>query len=80
MNTVVIVGLTVSLVASLFIAYGRIFRTKHTIHEESKTSGHINLKEKRHRFVETRMAQAGAVLLVAGFAIQIIGHVFFESK
>ena len=79
MNVVVITGLTVSLVAAFFVAYGRIFRTKGTIHEESKTSGHVNLKEERHRFVETRMTQTGAALLVAGFAIQIIGNVFFES-
>lgn len=76
MNIVVIIGLAVSLVAALFIAYGRIFRTKDTIHEESKTSGHTNLKEEHHRLVETRMAQVGAVLLVAGFALQLTGNIF----
>jgi hypothetical protein len=79
MNAVVIIGLALNLMAAFMIAYGRIFRTKKTIHEESKTSGNINLKEEHHRLVETRMAQAGAVLLVIGFAVQIIGNVFFES-
>ena len=75
-NAVVIIGLVLSLIASFMIAYGRIFRTKQTIHEESKTSGHANLKEEHHRLIETRMAQAGAVLLVAGFALQLAGNIF----
>jgi len=78
MNAVVIAGLAVSLVASLLIGYGRIFRTKDTIHEESKTSGHYNMKEAHHRLLETRVAQAGAILLVAGFAMQLAGNIFFE--
>ena len=79
MNSVVILGLALNLIAAFMIAYGRIFRTKETIHEESKTSGQINLKEERHRLLETRMAQAGAVILATGFAVQIVGNVFFES-
>jgi hypothetical protein len=79
MNVVVVTGLVISLVASFLIGYGRIFRTKGTIHEESKTSGHYNIKEAHHRLVETRMAQAGAVLLAAGFAMQLVGNIFFES-
>jgi hypothetical protein len=79
MNTVVITGLALSLVASLLIGYGRIFRTKDTIREESKTSGHYNIREAHHRLVETRVAQSGAILLVSGFALQLIGNIFFES-
>lgn len=77
MNAVVITGLLLSLVASLMIGYGRIFRTKGTIHEESKTSGSYNIKEAHHGLVETRVAQAGAALLAAGFAMQLIGNIFF---
>ena len=79
MNAVVVTGLVLSLVASFLIGYGRIFRTKETIHEESKTSGYYNIKEAHHRLVETRVAQAGAVLLAAGFAMQLVGNIFFES-
>ena len=79
MNSVLIIGLVLNLVAAIMLAYGRIFRTKKTIHEESRTSGYVNMKEERQRLVETRVAQAGAILLVIGFAIQIIGNVFFES-
>ena len=76
MNSFVIAGLALSLVASLLIGYGRIFRTKKKIHEESKTSGHYNIDEAHYRLIETRVAQVGALLLVAGFAIQLIGNVF----
>lgn len=79
MNAVVIIGLVFSLVASLMIGYGRIFRTKDTIHEESKTSGSYNMKEAHYRLLETRVAQAGAALLAAGFAMQLVGNIFFES-
>lgn len=78
MNAVALIGLELNLVAALMIVYGRIFRTKQTIHAESITSGNINRKEEHHRWAETRVAQAGTVLLVTGFAVQIIGNVFFE--
>ena len=77
MNSVVIIGLILNLVASFLIAYGRIFRTKQTIHEESETSGHYNMKEAHQRLIETRVAQGGAGLLMAGFAMQLVGNIFF---
>ena len=80
MNTVLIIRLIVSLIASVIIAYGRIFRTKHTIEKESEDSGSgLNESEMKHRLIETRIAQAGAVLLVFGFAIQIIAHIEFSG-
>ena len=59
------------MIASIMISYGRIFRSKKTIKKESLTDGHENIHEERHRLLETRIAQIGAVLLASGFAIQI---------
>ena len=66
-------GLVINLIASILIGYGRIFRSKKTIEKESITDGHENVHEEKHRLVETRVAQVGAVLLAIGFAIQIWG-------
>lgn len=79
MNLIIIVGLALNLVAAFLTAYGPIFRSKATIRKESKTSGEINLDEERHRIIETRVAQIGAILLFAGFAVQIVGNVLIES-
>ena len=70
-----IVGLILNLIASVMIAYGRIFRSKKTIEQESQTDGLENIHEEKHRLLETRIAQVGAVLLSIGFAIQIWGNV-----
>ncbi|MDQ6863323.1 MAG: hypothetical protein M3044_05825 [Thermoproteota archaeon] len=79
MNTILIDGLGVSLIASILIAYGRIFRTKHTIEKESDGNAGLNRTEMQHRLIETRIAQIGAVLLVLGFAIQIFAHIILNS-
>jgi len=65
--------LVINLIASILISYGRIFRSKKTIEKESMTEGHENVHEEKHRLIETRVAQVGAVLLAIGFAIQIWG-------
>ena len=75
-NNLVIIGLILNLIASFLIAYGRIFRSKETIKNESNTEGGHNPEEERHRLKETRIAQIGAGLMVVGFAVQIIGNVF----
>jgi hypothetical protein len=36
-NNIVIIGLILNLIASLLIAYGRIFRSRKTIKKESNT-------------------------------------------
>ena len=77
-NNVVIIGLILNLIASFLIAYGRIFRSKKTIEKESKTEGGHNPEEERHRLKETRIAQIGASIMVAGFAIQIVGNIFYQ--
>ena len=66
-------GLVINLIASILISFGRIFRSKKTIKKESITDGHENVHEEKHRLIETRVAQVGAVLLAICFAIQIWG-------
>jgi hypothetical protein len=63
-----------NLIASILIGYGRIFRSKKTIEKESQTRGEENIYEQKHRLLETRVAQIGAVLLAIGFAVQIWGN------
>jgi hypothetical protein len=74
MKTLTLSGLIINLVASILIGYGRIFRSKKTIEKESQTRGQENPYEKKHRLIETRVAQVGAVLLAIGFAVQIWGN------
>jgi len=74
----ILAGLTMNLIASIMISYGRIFRSKKTIEKESQTSGHENIHEEKHRLLETRIAQVGAVLLAIGFAVQIWGQLADE--
>jgi len=63
-----------NLIASILIGYGRIFRSKKTIEKESQTRGEENIYEEKHRLLETRVAQLGAILLAIGFAVQIWGN------
>ena len=78
-NIVLVIGLGISLLASIFIAYGTVFRKKEAIEEQSGSSERENQKEKEHRLKETRMAQGGAALLIAGFSVQIAANLIFES-
>ena len=64
-KSILLLGLAINLIASIMISYGRIFRSKKTIKKESLTDGHENIHEEKHRLIETRIAQAGAVLLSA---------------
>jgi C4-dicarboxylate transporter len=77
-DIILIVGLVFNLLASLLMAYGRIFRSKETIKNESITQGNYNIHEEKHRLKETRIAQLGAIIMIIGFAIQILGHVLFN--
>jgi uncharacterized protein YqhQ len=72
---VILTGLIINLIASMLIGYGRIFRSKKTIEKESRNEGPENVHEEKHRLIETRIAQIGAVLLSIGFAVQIYGVV-----
>jgi predicted histidine transporter YuiF (NhaC family) len=67
-SIMLVVGLGMSLLASIFMAYRKVFRRKETIEEQSDSSERENQKEKEHRLKETRFAQIGAVLLIAGFS------------
>ena len=73
-KTLILIGLGMNLIASILISYGRIFRSKKTIEKESQTSGRENIHEEKHRLLETRIAQVGAVLLSIGFAVQLWGN------
>jgi hypothetical protein len=77
-NNIIILGLVLNLIASFLIAYGRIFRSKKTIQKESRTDKEHNPAEERHRLRETRIAQIGGAVMIAGFAVQIIGNIFFQ--
>jgi hypothetical protein len=77
-NIMLVVGLGISLLASIFMAYGKVFRRKETIEEQSGSTEIHNQKEKEHRMRETRFAQIGAVLLITGFSVQIAANVTYE--
>jgi hypothetical protein len=59
---------------SMLTAYGRIFRTKHEMEKESDNTKGFNEFKMRHKLIETRVAQMGAILLVLGFVIQLFAH------
>ena len=42
--------------------------------KESDNSKGFNESKMRHKLIETRVAQIGAILLVVGFAIQLLAH------
>ena len=78
-NIMLVVGLSISLLASIFMAYGKVFRRRETIEEQSGSTERQNQKEKEHRMRETRFAQIGAALLIAGFSVQIAANAIYES-
>lgn len=69
-DTVIVIGLVIDVIAAIMMYYGKIFRSTATIEQMSKHSDH----EIRHRILETRLARLGAILLIAGFVIQIVGY------
>jgi hypothetical protein len=56
-----------------------VFCKRETIEEQSGSTERQNQKEKEHRMRETRFAQIGAALLIAGFSVQIAANVIYES-
>jgi H+/gluconate symporter-like permease len=78
-NIMLVVGLSVSLLACIFMAYGKVFRKRETIEEQSGSTERQNQKEKEHRMRETRFAQIGAAILIAGFLYKIAANVIYES-
>ena len=63
-----VVGRSISLLASIFMAYGKVFRKRETIERTIRYMERHNQKEKEHRMRETRFAQIGAPLLIAGYS------------
>jgi hypothetical protein len=78
MNFILITGLIISVKASILMAYGRIFRSRHEMEKESEGNLGLNESKMEQKLIETRVAQVGAILLVVGFTIQVIAHVLFE--
>ena len=70
LDTIVLFGLIIDLIAAILIYYGKIFRSTETIEQMSKHSEH----EIKHRTLETRLARLGAILIIVGFIIQILGY------
>lgn len=56
-NSVVMIGLVLNLIASIMIAYGRIFRSKRTVLKESRTDGYENVEEAKHRHALLKLVQ-----------------------
>jgi hypothetical protein len=54
-NSIIIIGLGFNLIASVLIAYGRIFRSKRTIRKESETDESYNVHEEKHRLIELEL-------------------------
>jgi predicted histidine transporter YuiF (NhaC family) len=69
-DIVIMIGLIIDLIAAFMIYYGKIFRSTETIEQMSKHSEH----EIKHRTLETRLARLGAILIIVGFIIQILGY------
>ena len=70
---VIMAGLVIDVIAAFLMYYGKIFRSTETIEQMSKHSEH----EIRHRKLETRLARLGAMLLIAGFIIQLVGYAVY---
>ena len=70
LDTIVLFGLIIDLIAAILIYYGKIFRSVETIEKMSKYLE----EEIKHRIFETKLARVGSILLILGFLIQIIGY------
>ena len=73
LESVILIGLIVDLIAAILLYYGKIFRTRETI----KLISYEDKHEEKHRLLETRLAQIGAILLIVGFFIQILGYILY---
>ena len=73
LDIVIMAGLVIDVIAAFLLYYGKIFRSTETIEQMSKHSEH----EIRHRVIETRLARLGAILLIAGFIIQLVGYAIY---
>jgi hypothetical protein len=70
LNFIILIGLIIDLIAAFMMYYGKIFRSVEKIEQMSNHSEH----EIKHRILETQLARFGAILLIAGFLIQILGY------
>ena len=70
LNFIILIGLIIDLIAAFMMYYGKIFKSVEKIEQMSNRSEH----EIKHRILETQLARFGAILLIAGFLIQIVGY------
>lgn len=70
LDSVILAGLIVDLVASFLLYWGKIFRNRGIIEKMSSEKEY----EIDHRSMETKLARLGAILLISGFFIQIVGY------
>jgi hypothetical protein len=70
LNYIILIGLIIDLIAAFMMYYGKIFRSVEKIEQMSNHSKH----EIKHRILETQLSRFGAILLIAGFLIQILGY------
>ena len=71
LESLILIGLIIDLIAAILLYYGKIFRTSENIKFMSYEHEH----EIKHRLFETRLAHIGAILLIIGFFLQILGHI-----
>lgn len=71
LESLILIGLIIDMIAAILLYYGKIFRTSENI----KLMSYEHEHEIKHRLLETRLAQIGAILLIIGFFIQILGHI-----
>jgi hypothetical protein len=70
LDLVILIGLIVDVIASFLLYWSKIFRSQETIKKMSIEEEY----EIEHRSAETKRARLGAILLIAGFLIQIAGY------
>lgn len=70
LDSVILGGLILDLIASFMLYWKKIFRSQDIIEKMSIEKEY----EIKHRSIETNLSRLGAILLVAGFLIQIVGY------
>lgn len=70
LDVVILSGLILDVIASFLLYWSKIFRSQKTIEKMSIEKEY----EIEHRSAETKRARLGAILLIAGFMIQIAGY------
>ncbi|MGE5683719.1 MAG: hypothetical protein ACM3ZS_01080 [Nitrososphaerota archaeon] len=70
LDSVILGGLILDVIASFLLYWKKIFRSQDIIEKMSIEKEY----EIKHRSIETKLSRLGAILLIAGFLIQIVGY------